>query len=78
MALAPDWARSDSLLFFCDRSVDFACRFCCHKKVSITYRGSTYENSWETRLYCTVARIQRGDVRGLLQPTATPGTAATA
>lgn len=57
-------------IYFCDRCVDFARRFCCHKNVSITYRGSTYENSWETRYLTFVAGIVRGDPRRLCQSAA--------
>jgi hypothetical protein len=62
--------------FFFDRLVNFARRFCCHKKVSITYRGSTYENSWETR-FCTAGTL-RSDPRRLRQSAATPTAIATA
>ncbi|CAI8704194.1 hypothetical protein EMIT0196MI5_100138 [Pseudomonas sp. IT-196MI5] len=37
------------------------------KNVSITYRGSIDENSWETRYLTFVAGIVRGDPRRLCQ-----------
>ena len=54
-------------MVFCDRIGDFVRRFCCHKKVSITYRGSTYEKVREMR-FCT-ARTLRSDPRWLRQST---------
>jgi len=40
------------------------------KNVSITYRGSTDENSWETHIHTAVARTLRGDPRRLHQSAA--------
>jgi hypothetical protein len=57
---------------FYDSSMDLARPFCCHKMVSITYRGSTYEKSWETRLYTPVAGVLYGDTCWLRQSAATP------
>jgi len=57
---------------FFDRIADFVRRFCCHKKVSINYRGSTYENSWETR-FCTAGTLRSDPWR--LRQSAAPSTA---
>ena len=41
------------------------------KNVSITYRGSTDENSWETHSHTAVPRTLRSDSRRLCQSAAT-------
>jgi hypothetical protein len=58
---------------FCTRSVNFPVVFCCHTKVYITYRGSTYEQSWDTRFITSGARALRSDPQWVCQSTtATP------
>jgi hypothetical protein len=56
---------------FYSRFVDFPAMFCCHKIVYITYRGSSYEKSWETHFRATAACFLRGDSRWLCQSSAT-------
>jgi hypothetical protein len=65
---------SDSQIFiFLTGTWTLRASFVVTKNVSITYRGSTYENSWETRYLTLVAGILRGDPRRLRQ-SATPSS----
>lgn len=56
-----------------------AVEFLCCGNVSITYRGSAYEKSWETHCSATVVGILYRDSGGLRQSATTPSrrTAAT-
>jgi hypothetical protein len=50
----------------------FAVEFQCRGNVSITYRGSAYEQSWETHCCATGVCILYSDSRGVCQSATAP------
>ena len=69
LALAGGWAIRNARYFF-SVTGPRVCGVFVSRKMSITYRGSAYEQFWDTYFFATVARTLRGDSGWLRQSAA--------
>jgi hypothetical protein len=70
LALAGGWAIRNARYFFSVTGPRVCGVVFVSRKMSITYRGSAYEQFWDTYFFATVARTLRGDSGWLRQSAA--------